>query len=620
MQTSSSIIRLGFKKSCAVATAFSSAISSVVAFVSVGTVILAAQHDASKVAPPSTYATSDDRPSGIEAPTAILMGAHILPCSDKEDAAWVGATSNILTQFDPDFVRMYLKKNLLFATSHCGTTDSVSPAAASFQSSISVNAIRTVCFESIEQGTSQSSDATRDIATMRALIGPSIQQGAIPKDSLIHRWWRMASIEFTPLGNEESASPIPVQVPSSGIDPQANVISWQQIIGTQREWRAASAQHARAASILRSLESGERPLALSAAEHHEVALNHPPTLGASVLEVVSWIELVDAIQARCRIANEIEIADRLRADLRAYLQAMNVPTLTALLDERVPIGSSEPVALSMHATWESDAWPLLQASLDARKNREDTRARFAQLALRIGMKVGFSKEAIEWLQNRLDRVAKNLPSNFQWDAAFEQAVSQHLEDAFQDGAKFDGVYRAPGFDVNDLDICRIYAQTAAFEVFGYAWSREGALSQSQQSARALQLEALLSPIRDAAAGDRFLVGQHDFAELASAQLLEMYTRDEAKWKPWLVFPMRDPSLVAEVSAEILENLQRESNRFAEDVASSPFYTHTPRLHEAYVHWPCNRLFGNGYDRPDGLPWIMDDLSSLFWDGYVALRR
>jgi hypothetical protein len=595
-------------------------ISSVVAFVSVGTVALAAQLDASKEAQTSVHATSDSQSSGLEAPTAVRTGVFILPCSDKEDAAWIGATPNIFTKFDPDFLRTCLKKNLLLVTSPCGMTDSASLAASSCQSSMSVNAIRTVCFESIEQGTAQSSDATRDVATMRALIGPSVQQGAIPKDSPSHRWWRMASIEFTPIGNGESASPIPVQIPSSGIDPQADAISWQQIIGTQREWRAASAQHARAASILRSLESGEQPSVLSAQEHHEVALNHPPTLGASVLEVVSWIELVDAMQARCRIANEIEIADRLRADLRAYLLALRVSTLAALLDERVPIGSSELVALSMHATWESDAWPLLQASIGAFKNQEDARARFAQLALRVGTKVGFSKEAIEWLQNRLDRVAKNLPSNFQWDAAFEQAVSQHLEDAFQEGAMFDGVYRAPGFDVNDLDICRIYAQTAAFEVFGYAWSRDGALSQSQQSARALQFEALLSPIRDAAAGDRFLVGQHDFAELASAQLFEMYSRDEAKWKPWLVFPMRDPSLVTEVSAELLENLQRESTRFAENIASSPFYTHTPRLDEAYIHWPCNRIFGNGYDRLDGLPWIMDDLSSLFWDGYVALRR
>jgi hypothetical protein len=305
--------------------------------------------------------------------------------------------------------------------------------------------------------------------------------------------------------------------------------------------------------------------------------------------------------------------------IRDSLKAIRANLMVALLDERVPIGATVPASLTMHATWETDAWPLLQASIDALRTREDARHRFAQLAQRVAAKAGFPDEAKLWLGNRLDLVARNLPPNFVWDASFESAVKVHMEEAFQKGAMFDGVPRAPFFDAADVDICRIYAQTIAFEVFGYAWSREDALSPSQRALRASDFKRLLRPIQQAAEENRFVVHQYDLGDLAVARLNELYARESAQWKPWLVFPMRDPSQAPAAAAAILEALQREHESFTER-ATLPGHDYQFMLHPACVDWQVDEQFGNGNDRQDGLPWIMPDMATLFWDGYVALRR
>lgn len=552
-------------------------------------------------------------------PQSVLAGVFNIVQSGAGVADAAAGPPRVLQQLDSQFVSAHLKQLVLLVTTRSPAALSSDTADSTLQQPAELRALRTLYFEPVESASTEPSDAART-SEIRAFVGPTLQQEPPAKDSPDDRWWKLATSTFTPSSGEGGTLPQSMEYISSEDGASSVAAPWQQVVGTSKEWRNACRQHLRAASIFQSLEGGEPPAALTPTELHEIGISHPPVLGASVLEIAGWLEVVDAQQASRRVAGDIEVADRLRADLRAYLQALRVPSLVVLLDERIPIGSRALTTLTMHSTWESDAWPLLQASIDALKNREDARARFAQLALRVGTKVGFSKEAILWLQNRLDRVAKNLPSNFQWDAAFEEAVSQHLEDAFQVGAMFDGAYRAPGFDVNDLLICRIYAQTAAFEVFGYAWSREGALSPSQQAARAQQFESLISPIRQAAEEDRFVVAQYDFAELASARIYDHFARDTANWKPWLVFPMRDPSLVSAVVSEWLINIQGDVDEFRRDFAYTPNFPHRHGLNHADVDWAIDGVFGLA-DRPgDGLPWVMDDLQSLFWDGYVALRR
>lgn len=464
------------------------------------------------------------------------------------------------------------------------------------------------------------STATERSAAWRARVGPAIRNSTSAQMDATDAWWLRALCEFEPSRHDAVCSMRAFALPSAPDASIRETASWTQVIGTPKDWRVSLNRHLQAAAIFRDIEKVNEQTVPNESDRHARVLVAPPVLGAPILDIVAWIEMVDAYQLSHRMIGEIEVADRFRTDLRGYLETLQVPSLVALVDARIPLGARDIASLTRHPSWEIDAWPLLHASMAALNAREDARRRFAQLALRIGSKVGFSDEAIKWLQNRLGRVAMNLPSNFKWDAAFESDVVAHLEEAFQPGAMFDGVPRAPYFDVTDLDVCRIYAQTAAFEVFGYAWSREGALTASQQAARERQRENLMLPIREAANENRYVVGPYDLAELALSRINDHYARDTANWKPWIVFPMRDHELVTQVTSQIFENLQSDYDSLARDFAYIPNYPHEYKMHAAEVDWALDRLFGNGYDRRDGLPWIMNDLSSLFWDGYIALRR
>ena len=456
----------------------------------------------------------------------------------------------------------------------------------------------------------------------RVAPGPCVrdpQQEAGPSQS---PWWRAAETGFVPEASADAEFPAVVhRIAATELHAQTSA-SWQDVLGTTKERQAGLERHERAASIFRQIESGTLVPVASVDVQRAQALDGAPVLGAPLVEILAWIESTDASQAMRRLTGEVEFADRIRADLRAYLQAVRAYELVALVDERVPIGSREVASLTMHPTWESDAWPLLKLSIEAREAREDARRRFANVALRVAAKTNFPEKAADRLRDRLALVACNLPANFTWDAGFEDAVASHLEKACR--ARMESV-------TIDLESCTVTAQTAAFEVFGYAWSCEGAMAPSQEALRASDFERMLAPLREAAAGGKLLIGGVDLADLAVARVRAHFAGEPARWKPWLVFPASNAEPASAVTAEILSNITDEYEDLTQDLLQTygrvppsrerlPVGFPLPELRAYSVDWSIDNVLSDDCERqPRTLP-MMRGFAINFSDGRIYLTK
>lgn len=585
--------------------------------------------------------------------------ARVLDWIYELDSAWT--TSEGSWGFLSKMPRAFMERNsgrvIMFVTldgetatdAKAADSDSSTPsrvdASAAPRTVRALRSLRSVQFQRAGDGSAASggtnggtSGATRDItgdATQgtgdvgrgeavfyRFAPGPCVrdpQQEAGPSQS---PWWRAAETGFVPEASADAEFPAVVhRVAATELDAQTPA-SWQDVLGTTKERQAGLERHERAASMFRQIESGTLVPVASVDVQRAQALDGAPVLGAPLVEILAWIESTDASQAMRRLTGEVEFADRIRADLRAYLQAVRAYELVALVDERVPIGSREVASLTMHPTWESDAWPLLKLSIEAREAREDARRRFANVALRVAAKTNFPEKAADRLRDRLALVACNLPANFTWDAGFEDAVASHLEKACR--ARMESV-------AIDLESCTVTAQTAAFEVFGYAWSCEGAMSPSQEALRASDFERMLAPLREAAAGGKLLIGGVDLADLAVARVRAHFAGEPARWKPWLVFPASNAEPASAVTAEILSNITDEYEDLTQDLLQTygrvppgrerlPAGFPLPELSAYSVDWSIDNVLSDDCERqPRTLP-MMRGFAVNFSDGRIYLTK
>ncbi len=592
--------------------------------------------------------TQAEPPEGCSTPIAagverdpLLVSAATMPV-DVFELRTISSCAALPASMSSAFVRARAGRVTLFAVAETEGADeraAADPSAHPMPMAIFTRAFAlSACggTPSTRETETEAEDAGSTAAEVQVRAGPMVispRARAGHDESGFVPWWKRASTSYPITEVDAITDPLPLdEIAQTTEQSTASEPSWFDVIGREANWRAAMVAHERAAATLSAVEVH---LALADASSR-VALapleDESPALGAPLSRVVAWIELTDAQQVALRINGEIEQADLLRADLIAYFRSIKAYSLCALAEERIPIGAHEPYSLTMHASWESDAWPLVDALIEAERRLRDSKERFASLAERAGDKAGFPREAVDWLRNRLDLVARNLPANFDWSREFEEAVEAHMNEAFQQGAMFDGIARAPAFDRTDVLICRIYAQTVAFEVFGYAWSRANALAPSQQAVRARAIEGVLQPIRDAADSNQFAVAGVDPADTALGFALDHYARETARWKPWIVFPpTRDlnegerssmEQIVTMVSASIMRDIARRSNNLREQVGRIPTCTPRDRTCPSDVNWQIDGGFAVDASpvRPIGRPWIMQDCAMLFWDGYVALRR
>lgn len=583
------------------------------------------------------------------------------------DPAWTTSEGSwgFLSKMSPAFMERNSGRVIMFVTldgetaTDAKAADSDSPTPSRVDASAAPRAVRvlrslrSVQFQRAGDGSAENgstsrgtnggtsggtSGATRDItgdATQgtgdvesgeavfyRVAPGPCVrdpQQEAGPSQS---PWWRAAETRFAPEASADAEFPAVVhRIAATELDAQTPA-SWQDVLGTTKERQAGLERHERAASMFRQIESGTLVAVASVDVQRAQALDGAPVLGAPLVEILAWIESTDASQAMRRLTGEVEFADRIRADLRAYLQAVRAYELVALVDERVPVGSREVASLTMHPTWESDAWPLLKLSIEAREAREDARRRFAKVALRVAAKTNFPEKAADRLRDRLALVACNLPANFTWDAGFEDVVASHLEKACR--ARMESV-------AIDLESCTVTAQTAAFEVFGYAWSCEGAMSPSQEALRASDFERMLAPLREAAAGGKLLIGGVDLADLAVARVRAHFAGEPARWKPWLVFPASNAEPASAVTAEILSNITDEYEDLTQDLLQTygrvppsrerlPAGFPLPELSAYSVDWSIDNVLSDDCQRqPRTLP-MMRGFAINFSDGRIYLTK
>lgn len=80
-----------------------------------------------------------------------------------------------------------------------------------------------------------------------------------------------------------------------------------------------------------------------------------PALATDLFELVTWLELSDAVQASLRIGGKVKAADAVVAGMRALLKAIRATGLDALLAERVPVASEGFASLVLHESWPHDA-------------------------------------------------------------------------------------------------------------------------------------------------------------------------------------------------------------------------------------------------------------------------
>ena len=377
-------------------------------------------------------------------------------------------------------------------------------------------------------------------------------------------------------------------------------------------------RHRLAIDALRAMkESPEETRAREA-----LKLSESPALAANVFELVTWIELADAVQADLRLRGEVKAADAVVADVRAYLKSIRAPGLESLLAERVPPASEGFLSLVLHESWPHDAWQLVEPSLRLSANLDRTRREFAALAERIGRESGLAQEGIEELKARLAAVAENMPPGFEWTKRFEDACAEHMQRAFQSGATFGGVPRAPAFDPSDPVVAAMYARTVAFEVFGYAWSQPGAMPPSQQAERQALLAQVTAPIR-AALADGSLVGPSGVDHGREAlELIERFlASDDARWKPWIVFPTT-PEVASIAARELKQTLESEVRQFHESFEPGQLRVH--RIEWPWAVWDIDSALacdgGTRAGRSGRRPWIFPDTAPMFWDGYVPLRK
>jgi hypothetical protein len=347
-----------------------------------------------------------------------------------------------------------------------------------------------------------------------------------------------------------------------------------------------------------------------------------PALATDLFEVVTWLELADASQACLRLRGDVKAADAVVADVRAFLKSIRSHAMEALLAERVPSGVEGFASLTLHPSWRTDSWSLVDPIVQLRAMREKVGAEFASLAERIGRETGLDPKAIAELKKRLATVADNLPPGFEWTERFEDDCEAHMRDAFQANATFGGVPRYPPFEPQDPVVASIYARTVAFEVFGYAWSQPGAMPPSMVETRQARLDQVLEPFR-AALGDRSLVSKAGVDQgRATIDLIERYLASEdTRWKPWMVFPAAPEAAreaVASLRSVVLDELRSLNESYV------PALTIGGSVQWEQICWELDGVFASTGSfragRDGSRPWIFTDTAVVFWDGNVSLKK
>ena len=275
-------------------------------------------------------------------------------------------------------------------------------------------------------------------------------------------WWpsgaglRVALREATPAVGARASGEV-------CLEPFARLAS--VIPGSPDDLERAARRHRQAFDALRKMKEDPEGARAGVAFGSDDA----PALATDLFELVTWLELSDAVQISLRIGGKVKAADAVVADMRALLKAIRATGLDALLAERVPVASEGFASLVLHESWPHDAWQLVEPALRLSARLDRTRREFLALAERIGRESGLAKEGVERLKSRLEAVAENMPPGFEWTQRFGDDCADHMRAAFQADAEFGGARRAPPFDASDPIVSAIYAQTVAFEIFGYAW-------------------------------------------------------------------------------------------------------------------------------------------------------
>lgn len=458
--------------------------------------------------------------------------------------------------------------------------------------------------------------------TVELEVGPLLVEPADPSEGAPASpaiWWpsgghlRVAASEASPVA-ESAAGPICLDA-LSRLEP----IVPQKPADQQRLLR----RHRQAIDALRTMKDSPE----EARTRAPVELIESPALATNLFELVTWFELADAAQASLRLRGELKAADAVVTDMRAYLKSIRAPGLDSLLAERVPPASDGFASLVLHESWPHDAWQLVEPALRLSASLDRTRREFLALAERIGRESGLAQEGIDELKARLATVAENMPPGFQWTKRFEDDCANHMRRAFQSGAEFGGAPRAPAFVPNDPVVAAMYARTVAFEVFGYAWSQPGAMPPSLQAERQTLLAQITAPIRSAIV-DGSLVGPSgiDHGREALDLIDRFLASEDARWKPWIVFPPT-PEVASAAARQQRETLDRLVRGFHESF--DPDLPSSNRILWPWAVWDIDsslsvdcweRASGSASRSPGRRPWIFPDTAPVFWDGYVPLRK
>jgi hypothetical protein len=454
--------------------------------------------------------------------------------------------------------------------------------------------------------------------TLELDVGPLLVEPAEPsRDASFSPsiWWpngaglRVALREATPVAGARPSGEV-------CLEPFARLAS--VIPRSPDDLERAAHRHRQALDALRKMKEDPEGARVGVA----IGSDDAPALATDLFELVTWLELSDAVQASLRIGGKVKAADAVVADMRALLRAIRATGLDALLAERVPVASEGFASLALHESWPHDAWQLVEPALRLSASLDRTRREFLALAERIGRESGLAKEGVERLKSRLETVAENMPPGFEWTQRFGDDCADHMRAAFQPDAEFGGARRAPPFDPSDPIVSAIYAQTVAFEIFGYAWSQPGAMPPSLEAKRQAMLSTVAEPIR-AALSDGSLVGPSgvDHGREALDLMERFLASEDTRWKPWIVFPTT-PEVAAYAATRLRESLDLTVREFYESF--EPGVPNSDRVEWQWVIWDIDAALavegGMRAARSGRRPWIFPDTVPLMTNGYVPIRK
>jgi hypothetical protein len=355
-------------------------------------------------------------------------------------------------------------------------------------------------------------------------------------------------------------------------------------------WAAADALHAASIAVAATMTESAPQL-------------NPPriVMNSGAIELAVWFECADARQVLARVRGETSAADTIVRDAVAMAKRIAAHGIEERIGEKVPSGISGFASWSLTTSWPTDSWELIACAQRLQEKHDHAATAFAALAARVGTVCGLLPSVVAVLEERLRTVAANLAPGFEWSAQFEKDCEAHLKDAFREGAMFGDVRRFPWFEVEDPVVGAIYAQTVAWEIYGYSYAQPNTLLPSAVARRSAQHASLMDTIKRhfETHPEQALAWSNE----TQSNSVDTYAAVEARWlspsnqwKPWLVFDT-GPEQLAVVAEDIIE----QGGFDAEG-----------------IWWSIETLSQYTGEADTGAR-IFNELYYVFWDGYVLLR-